>query len=189
MGGFSRPAIVYTHRGILFAAPFDLDTLQVRGEPVAIVEGVFRGPQGASQMAVSNTGSLVYVPGPVGTGSNEQELSIADRAGVVSRVPVAVGPYVHVRVTRDGSRAAIGTDDGNDAAVWVYDLDGSSAMHRLTLEGQNRFPVWSPDGQWIAYESNRGGDAGLYRQRADGAGGAERLTAAGSPTHERPVRT
>jgi Tol biopolymer transport system component len=103
---------------------------------------------------------------------------IGDRAGVVTRVPLDPGPFQHVRVSRDGSRLALGTDDGKDAIVWTYALDGTGSMQRLTIEGANRFPIWSPDGQWIAFQSTRGGDAGIYRQRADGSGGAERLTTA-----------
>ena len=38
------------------------------------------------------------------------------------------------------------------------------------------FPIWSPDGQRVAFQSNRDGDLALFCQRADGAGVAERLT-------------
>jgi len=38
--------------------------------------------------------------------------------------------------------------------------------------------VWSGDGQWITFASERDGAAGLFRQRADGSGAAERLTTA-----------
>jgi Tol biopolymer transport system component len=56
------------------------------------------------------------------------------------------------------------------------DLDGKSAPRRLTFIGQNRAPVWSPDAQWIAFQSDRERDLAIYRQRADGSATAERLT-------------
>jgi eukaryotic-like serine/threonine-protein kinase len=37
------------------------------------------------------------------------------------------------------------------------------------------FPLWSPDGKWIAYVSGRKGRAELYRKPADGSGAEERL--------------
>ena len=92
--------------------------------------------------------------------------------------PVPPAAYSHVRVSRDGTRAAIGIDDGKHASVLIYPLNGASTIQRLPLEGNSRFPVWSPDGRWIAFQSDRGGDLGIFRQRADGTGVAERLTTA-----------
>jgi Tol biopolymer transport system component len=49
-------------------------------------------------------------------------------------------------------------------------------MRRLTLGGKNRYPVWSPDGQRIAFQSDRDGDPAIFWQRADGTGTPERLS-------------
>jgi Tol biopolymer transport system component len=81
-----------------------------------------------------------------------------------------------VRVSPDGTRAALGVDDEKQASVLIYVLNGTSAVQRLATEGRNRFPVWSPDGRWIAFQSDRGGDLAIFRQHADGTGVAERLT-------------
>jgi Tol biopolymer transport system component len=58
----------------------------------------------------------------------------------------------------------------------VYDLTGRSAMQRLAIGGNNRFPIWSADGQRIAFQSDRDGDSAIFWQRADRTGGTERLT-------------
>jgi len=44
------------------------------------------------------------------------------------------------------------------------------------LGGKNRFPIWTPDGTRIAFQSDRGGTPSIFWQRADGNGTAERLT-------------
>jgi Tol biopolymer transport system component len=49
-------------------------------------------------------------------------------------------------------------------------------MRRLTFGGRNHFPIWSADGERIAFQSDREGDAAIFWQRADGTGAAERLT-------------
>jgi Tol biopolymer transport system component len=49
-------------------------------------------------------------------------------------------------------------------------------MRQLTFGGRNRFPIWSADGQHVAFQSDREGDLGIFWQRADGTGAAERLT-------------
>jgi hypothetical protein len=49
-------------------------------------------------------------------------------------------------------------------------------MRRLTFGGKSRYPVWSPDGLRIAFQSDREGDLAIFSQRTDGTGAAERLT-------------
>jgi eukaryotic-like serine/threonine-protein kinase len=39
----------------------------------------------------------------------------------------------------------------------------------------NFFPVWSPDGKWIVYTSDRNGRSNLYRKPSDGSGAEELL--------------
>ena len=44
----------------------------------------------------------------------------------------------------------------------AYALDGGTAIQRLTLEGGNRAPIWTPDAAWITFQSDREGDHGLF---------------------------
>jgi eukaryotic-like serine/threonine-protein kinase len=173
--------LLYSARGIVFAVPFDPMRQAVTGEPVPVVEGVMR-PVGAFtgsvQFAISRTGVLLYVPGPVGATNLDRVLAVADRAGTVTPIPLPPGPYDYVRSSRDGSRLAIGSDDGRDAIVWIYEVAGKNAMRRLTFVGKNHYPVWSPDGRRVAFQSDREGDHGLFVQNADGTGALERLTTA-----------
>jgi serine/threonine protein kinase len=172
--------LVYAVGGIVFAVGFDPARLEVMGGAVPVVEGVSRPAvaTGVVQFATSSTGTMLYVPGPVGGGTTGRAVALADRAGTVTRLPIPPGPYVHVRASRDGARLAIGSDDGKDAIVSIQELAGTSAMRKLTFGGQNRFPIWSPDGQRIAFQSDREGDVAIFTQRADGNGPAERLTTA-----------
>ena len=51
-------------------------------------------------------------------------------------------------------------------------------MSRLTFDStSNHVPIWSPDGQRIAFSSNQHGTPeNIYWTRSDGAGESERLT-------------
>ncbi|HXG88847.1 MAG TPA: protein kinase [Vicinamibacterales bacterium] len=169
--------LLYRNGGILYAAPFDLGTQQVIGDSAPVIEGVARSSAGQAQMTVSDSGTIVYLPGGVGT-TTERQLAMGDRGGQITRVALPSGPFVHVRASPDGKYVALGSDDGTNVNVWVYALDGKNALRRLTLSGRNRSPLWSPDGLWIAFQSDRDGDLGIYRQRADGTGRAERITTA-----------
>ena len=103
-------------------------------------------------------------------------LAIADRSGAVQRLDVSPGPYEHVRASRDGTRLVVGIDDGKEANVSIYDFAAKGSMTRITFGGRNRFPIWSSDGQLVAFQSDREGDLAIFSQRVDGKGRVERLT-------------
>jgi serine/threonine protein kinase/Tol biopolymer transport system component len=169
--------IVYAVEGKLFAVSFDLRTLKVTSKPVLVVEGIARaGIGGVAHFAVSEGGSLVYVSGPASTTAREFELALLDRSGKIETLKLPPGPYEFPRVSPDGKQVAFGTDDGKEANVWIYELSGTNAMRRLTFGGRNRFPIWSADGQHVAFQSDREGDPGIFWQRAGVSGSAERLT-------------
>ena len=69
--------------------------------------------------------------------------------------------------------------DGN-WDIWVYDLDRDVATRITFGERYDADPVWSPDGRWIAYESEVDGKDGVFRKRADGTGDAEAILAPGT---------
>jgi serine/threonine-protein kinase len=168
--------LLYASGAILFAVAFDPVANAIKGDPVAVVDGILRASTGPVQMSVSRSGSLVYVPGATGAARSDRLIAIGDRNGATTALPLPPASFAHVRAAPDGRRIALGTDDGKEAIVWIYALDGRSASQRLTLVGENRYPVWSPDGRWVAFQSDRGGESGIYRQPADGTGSPERLT-------------
>jgi len=57
----------------------------------------------------------------------------------------------------DGQRFAFyGGSTNND--VWVVDLDDNRTLHQVTdLPSDQRNPVFSPDGQWLAYQTDESG--------------------------------
>ena len=166
--------IVYASGGTLFAVPFDLSRLAVTGGAVSVVEGVRREVGSAGRSFVfSQSGSLVYVPGPVSSG--QQDLVLFDRKGGVEALNLPDGRYDFPRVSPDGKRIVFETTDGKEAVVSIYELSRASSVRRLTFGGNNRFPIWSADGSRVTFQSDREGDRAVFWQRADG-GTADRLT-------------
>jgi Tol biopolymer transport system component len=167
--------LLYRSGEAMMAVRFDLQRLSVTGSPVAVAQAAVSSGAFpfATHLAVSPSGTLAYV---AGTGSSGQDLALLDRGGrLVRRLGLREGAYVTPRVSPDGRYVAY-SERGNDPNIWIASLDGAAPPRRLTFSGRNSFPVWSGDGQHLAFQSDREGDQAIYWQRADGSGEAERLT-------------
>ena len=68
----------------------------------------------------------------------------------------------------------VGTND-RTTDVWVHDVVRGSPT-RLTFDGDNRRPIWSPDGKRLVYGASTTSANNLYAINADGGGKPERLT-------------
>jgi serine/threonine protein kinase len=170
--------IVFVAGSTLMAVPFDAATRRMRGSPVPVVEGVARGASQrfAGHYAVSASGALAYVPALSAQAVAQRTLALVDMNGKAQSLMAPANAYLHPRVSPDGTRIVVATDTGTESAIWILEVSGNSLPSRLTFEGNNQAPIWSPDGQWITFQSDRDGRGGLFRQRADGSGSAERLT-------------
>ncbi|MCK5364745.1 MAG: hypothetical protein KAR22_17335, partial [Gammaproteobacteria bacterium] len=73
--------IVYGLDGTLRAVPFDLDAVEVKGDPIPVLEGVVTQARGDAHFSLAEDGTLVYVPG-TGGGVGEQLTFVwVDREG------------------------------------------------------------------------------------------------------------
>jgi len=163
----------------LLAQRFDVSSLQVQGDPVSVAEAIGRLPPVPIRAAfwASDAGTLIYFTNPAITRPlvwmSRQGKPIGDAAPADTLVgPIALAPDAkRVAVTRTGPSSLANFD------VWWRDLD-RGVMTRLTSDpARDQNPVWSPDGKWIAFASNRnGGVSQIYRKDASGAGPEERLT-------------
>jgi serine/threonine-protein kinase len=156
----------------LMARAFDPDTLEY-GSAVAFVDDILV-TAGVVHYRVSVSGTLIYLRGGTAAGQGFA-IGITDEAGNIEPFDVELGDYQFPSVSPDGAQVALQIGGGDAAQIFVYALSGESEIRQLTFEG-GQSPVWTPDGQWITYSSNRDGKERLYRQRADGRGIAEALT-------------
>jgi WD40 repeat protein len=61
--------------------------------------------------------------------------------------------------------------------IWTADIDGGNAIQVTSMGAENTStPAWSPDGQWIAFDSNLEGQYEIYVVAASGSK-PNRLTA------------
>jgi eukaryotic-like serine/threonine-protein kinase len=168
--------LVFAAQGGLFAVPFDLHRLEVTGAAFPVLEGVMLDAgTGAVHYALSRSGSLAFVPGsPQGV---SVPLSWVSRQGVPQPLAAPARPYGDPHLSPDGKRLAIAIRGAGNSDIWVYEI-ARNTLTRLTFEGSNKGPVWTPDGKKITYSSERVGatNFGIYCKAADGSGVEERLT-------------
>ena len=173
--------LVYIHNGTLFAARFDLDRLEVTGQPVPALDGVASDAStGGAQFAVSDNGTLVYVPGQ--STSSGMPIQWMDHEGKATTLRASPTKWFNPVFAPDGRRLALNILD-RQFDIWVYEL-ARDTLSRLTADpASDTKPVWTPDGRRIVFASARGDKStpNLYWQRADGIGDAERLTQSKNP--------
>ena len=155
-----------TADGRVFAVSFDEKSLNTVGEPVQVLDDVrTEGVDGTLQFDVSDTGTLVYVPG----GMVARDFAWVSRNGTEFPVDSSwTGQFRDVALSPDGSRLAISIVGNDGSAVWVKKLPNGS-LTRLTLTGASDRPTWRPDGQAVAYLGTRANKRTAWWRRADGS--------------------
>jgi len=162
--------------GLVRAQRLDLQRGEVVGERVAVAEGAYREPQvnpytQAMSLSVGANGSLAFRRGS----SNRKRLTWFDRSGSAHGT---VGPeafYESPVISPDDTRVAF----GRGGQIWVIDLSRGEAEYPLT-SGSGRdsrafYPIWSPDGRYVAYSTGPEGNNLLHRTLASGTGQPELL--------------
>jgi len=168
--------LVFARGGSLFALPFDPRTLEVRGSPTRVVEGVATDVgSGAAQFALARNGAALWTPG----GSTASyELVWVDRQGAETKTQIPPAPYNEAALSPDGTRVALVGGQGGVSDLWVADLERAT-LTRLTFDEFVMRPTWSPDGSRIAYGTRPQGERGnrwqLVSKPADGSRAAEVL--------------
>ena len=120
---------------------FDLSHLALSGAPAPIIEGVGRGAPatGATQAAVSETGTLAYVPGPAAMASGGRTLGVFSNDAAPTALPVQTDSYEFPRMSPDFGRIAVGVNTGTEAAIYIYPMSGKADRQRLTVGGVTVF--------------------------------------------------
>jgi serine/threonine-protein kinase len=165
--------------GALLAVGFDERSLEITGDPfrlpgtVAVGEG--DGPGFGVDLAVSESGTLVYTAGrPINVGA--RRLVWVARDGAVTEIdPEWTAEFEGVALSPDGTRMAVTIGAQFDTDVWIKPLDRESRLRSLltVTDGLNRRPAWTPDGRSVTFISDRaGGGRDLYSKRAGGSGSA-----------------
>jgi len=110
---------------------------------------------------------------PAGSGG----LFVAPSDGSSAPTPLVTNANIeYLDWSPDGTKLVYGVRDNADSGdyrwdIWVIGADGTGATQLTDEPGWDKIAVWSPDGQWIAFSSDRGASAAQQRDNADNTSG------------------
>src|SRR5437016_10533220 len=114
-------------------------------------------------MTPSGRGTFFYQSGG---GSGLMNLQWLDAAGKTQPILATPGNYLSPELSPDGNRIAL----TNRGEIWVYD-PRRDTMTPLTFGGGHSYPIWTPDGRYILFQSS----GGIFWTRSDGGGSPQPL--------------
>ena len=126
---------------------FDATRAVITGTSVPVFDA-FRGPGGgAAFFAVSENGTLVYMPGGF-----QRTLVRVDRYGRETPINVEPRGYRFPAISPDGRRIAV-TVDPRPSAIWLIDPALDQAVPLTSGKLHDVLPIWSWDGTRIGFTS------------------------------------
>jgi dipeptidyl aminopeptidase/acylaminoacyl peptidase len=157
---------------VIYAIPFDPNRLDVSARSRPIIDGVLGdSTTGAAFYAVSDSGTLAYVPGDASTVA--RRLVWTDLGGTATAIDLPPALYGDLHASPDGTRlaASVVVPGSGSRDVWVAEPARGTST-RLTSQGENWTPIWSHDGKRIFYVWYDGEhDRSRFEVRAADGGG------------------
>jgi hypothetical protein len=167
--------LLFVRDGTLLATPFDYRKRELTGEPFPVVEDVGGLGTGLAHFGVSKDGVLIYQKGDFGL----NQLVWLDRQGLPRGLAGAPAAYDDIDLSPDGRRIVVEIEDpqAGISDLWMIE-PARGVTTRFTFDPASEFfPAWSPDGQTIAFASNRRGESDLYVKQASGSTSEDTLSA------------
>jgi dipeptidyl aminopeptidase/acylaminoacyl peptidase len=172
--------LLWMQEQTLLAQRFDADTLTREGDPVPVAEEIGLNPRFPTRAAfwASEAGSLIYFAAPPDV---KRQLVWMNRDGKRLEGAIPDDAYDTLALSRDARWLAVERNVSSGATqanrdIWLWEF-ARQTMTRLTFDpSPENAAVWSPDGAYLAFGSNRDGVAQIYRKNSSGTGPEERLT-------------
>jgi eukaryotic-like serine/threonine-protein kinase len=167
--------LIYGVGPSLMAVRFDPKTASATGHARPVLQQVRRGvgPSfGTSYVAVSETGTLAYMP-PYSPNRQLRRLVWVDRNGHEEPILSEPRPYTGPRIAPNGNEIAFSIRDGGDD-IWILNTT-TKRLRQLTSDAApNYVPAWSPNSKRVVFASLVDGTTlRVFSQAADGSGSPE----------------
>ncbi len=170
--------LLYVKNSTLLAHPFDAEKLQLRGDPIPLAFGVWSPSKIDVEFSASNSGGLALATGGLTGGVHPGYLVRVSRSGQVIDTIGGRGVYGDASFSPEDTSVAYSSfpSAAKSYDITVYNLRSKSEMSITRDDFNDVLPVWSPDGQSIAYGYQSGLQLHVRRQKLADAGRSERVS-------------
>jgi serine/threonine-protein kinase len=155
---YSDGYIVFAAEGRALAAPFDAETVEVVGEPLALQAKPAIGE--TMQLTVSAEGSMAYLDA---NRLARAELVVVSHDGTEAPLMpggVSATTMSDLRFSPDGTRVLYSSNDG----ISMLDLRSTTESR---VDDDGFYPLWSPDGESLVHGIANATNYDLVRRHAD----------------------
>jgi Tol biopolymer transport system component len=171
--------ILFARDGSLMAQRFDAERLELSGEAFPVTGNVDHRTASANAFFSASADGTVIA---YSEGSAISQLTWFDHDGTNRGTLGAKGSYTDPRFSLDGKLLALTIPDpeSGNRDIWILEV-ASGSLTRFTTNPANDWqPVWSPDGKYLAFASDRTPHSSIYRKAVNGNGEEELLVLGGS---------
>jgi eukaryotic-like serine/threonine-protein kinase len=161
----SPDRVVFLQQGSLWARRLDLNRLEWNGDPELITDSVGGRSSRRGGFSVSSNGTIAYRKQ-----ASISQLTWLNREGKPSATPLDPdsNSLVAPEISPDGKRVAVDRTVQGNRDVWLIDFVRGGMTRFTSNAAADGYPVWFPDGNHIAFETNRKGDFDIYVRALNG---------------------
>jgi class 3 adenylate cyclase/Tol biopolymer transport system component len=152
----------FAEPGRLMVAPFDSENMVINGNIVTAISDL-RTERTWGQVAISNSGTLIYVPG---ISSMESELVLLTPDGNEEVLTYRSDYFGDCRISPDGTKLLLSNHNIGD--IHIFDLSRHTNT-RLTNDGGNYYGIWAPDSKSIFYNHTSQNTSKIYQINVSGS--------------------
>ena len=161
--------LYYVREHVLLRQSFDTGELRLTGEPEIITDAmVFFEDRGYVPISGSANGTIAYRR----NGASTMRMAWYSRGGERIATVGETGEYEGVSLSPDGTRVAFGYFDAKEAVNHIAIASVKDGVpRRFTFNRGNQYsPIWSPDGQRLAFSDDYAGVDTLSSKSVGGVG-------------------
>lgn len=176
----SESQIIYGLDGLLMLQEIDLDSYEFIDGPRPLAQSLATINENGI-FSASETGTLVY---QVGASVSTSQLIWVDREGNELEILGESATYQDIALSPDETKLAYGLQDlrANGRDLWVMDLNRRISSRLTFGKDDEMWPIWSQDGEHIAYSDNSDGVYRIVSRRSNGLGDAVEIYNPPAPT-------